>query len=519
MKKLVALMLALLMAMSMLAACAPAETPDESQAPAGSESKPAASENTPAASENTPAASEPETEEEGHGLPDLNYNDAEINIACWASPYPEFDVAPEDGAGDPVINAVYQRNLYTEQLLGVDLVFSEFYTDEGKTGIIAYAESLKNATSDPSVSYDIIGSYSRSTAQCFVVGLLQPLDLYETLDLSKSWWPKNIQEEFSMNGRLYFVSGDISTNMLNYMYGVFYNKGLTDDYGHSNLTDLVNNNEWTLEKLVELSTGVYQNIDETAGKSKGDLFGITFRYHMMDAVIQGSNFKLAEVTNENAGEYVKISEDFTSEKFDAFISDMIEYVSADDVYNEMPDGSPGGWGDAAGIIFKDGRSFFAINRMMYGFQLQETDITYGILPIPKYDTAQEHFNTCVDNSYTLYGICTDTQNGDRAAAVIQSLGYYGKMYTTPAIFDVTFKGKFSKEPAFIDMFDKIREGVGFDVGRLFTVHMNLIADIPTLKAIAQGAQWSVVASKLNLKATERAFKSFNQTIDDILSAS
>ena len=113
MKKLVALMLALIMAISMFAACTPAETPDESMAPAGeSENKPAASENTPAASENTPSATEPATEKETHGLPELNYNDAEINIACWASPYPEFDVAPGDGAGDPVINAVYQRNLY-----------------------------------------------------------------------------------------------------------------------------------------------------------------------------------------------------------------------------------------------------------------------------------------------------------------------------------------------------------------------------------------------------------------------
>ena len=514
MKKLVALMLTLIMAISMLAACTPAETLDESKAPAGeSQSKPAESESQPAGSEE---ASKPAETEEGHGIPELNYNDAEINIACWASPYPEFDVAPEDGAGDPVINAVYQRNLHTEQLLGVDLVFSEFYTDEGKTGIIQYAESLKNATSDASVNYDIIGSYSRSTAQCFVTGLLQPLDLYETLDLTKSWWPKNIQEEFSMAGRLYFVSGDISTNMLNYMYGVFYNKGLTDDYGYGSLTDLVNNNEWTLEKLLELSTGVYQNTDETAGKSKGDLFGITFRYHMMDAVIQGSNFKLAEVTDDES-EVVVISEDFTSEKFDAFIADMIEYTTSDDVWNEMPDGSPGGWGDSAGIIFKDGRSFFAINRMMYGFQLQETDITYGILPIPKYDANQENFNTCVDNSYTLYGICTDTQNGDRAAAVIQALGYYGKTYTTPAIFEVTFKGKFSKEPAFIDMFDKIRDGVGFDVGRLLTVHMNLIADIPTLKAIANGQQWSIVAGAMNLKATERAVKSLNSAIVDIIS--
>ena len=511
MKKLFALILALVLSVSMFAACAP-DTPEESKGPEASQNQPSESGNTPSDSSD-PEESEEETE--GHGIPELNYDDAEINIASWASPQPEFDVKPEDGAGDPVINAVYQRNLYTEQLLGVDLVFTEFYTDEGRTGIIEYAESVKNAISDPSISYDIIASYSRSTAQCFVTGLLQPLDLYDHIDLSKSWWPKNIQDEFSMNGRLYFVSGDISTNMLNYMYGVFYNKTLTDDYGYDNLTDLVNNNEWTLDKLVELSTGVYENKDEIAGKSQGDLFGMTLRYHMADALVQGSNFKLAEKSDED-DEIVKISEDFTSEKFAEFISDMIEYTQTDDVYNEMPDGSPGGWGDAAAIIFKDSRAFFSINRMKYGFELQNTDIIYGILPMPKYDASQESYNTCVDNSYTLYGICTDTQDGDRASAVIQSLGYYGKTLTTPAIFDVTFKGKFSKDPAFIDMFDKIRDGVGFDIGRTFTVHMNLIADIPTLKAIANAQQWSVITSPMNMKATERAFTTLNKSLRDII---
>jgi len=505
MKKFFALILAAILAMSMLVACTP-DKPEESTPPAGGESS-------------TPGASDPDetpAETEGHGIPELNYDDAEINIACWASPQPEFDVKPEDGAGDPVINAVYQRNLYTEQLLGVDLVFTEFYTDEGKTGIVSYAESVKNAISDPSISYDIIASYSRSTAQCFVAGLLQPLDLYDYIDLSKEWWPKNIQDEFSMKGRLYFVSGDISTNMLNYMYGVFYNKTLTDDYGYDNLTDLVKNNEWTLDKMIELSTGVYENRDEVAGKSNGDLFGMTLRYHMADALIQGCNFKLAEKSDEE-DVVLKISEDFTSQKFDGFISKMIDYVKTDDVHNERPDGSPpDGWSDSAGIIFRDSRAFFAINRMKYGFELQETDIIYGILPMPKYDQSQEHYNTCVDNSYTLYGICTDTQNGDRASAVIQALGYYGKTYTTPALFDVTFKGKFSKDPAFIDMFDEIRAGVGFDVGRTFTVHMNLIADIPTNQAIANGVQWSVVTNPLSMKGTERAFKTLNNTLMAII---
>lgn len=507
MKKFLVLMLAVIMSISMLVSCNPADP----QGPAGGSSAPSSS---GSGNNSTPPESS-EAETEGHGLPELNFDEAEINIACWESRLPEFEVEQEDGAGDPVVDAVYKRNLYTEQLLGVDLIFTEFHTDsgiEGTTGIKEYAEVVKNGVSDPSVNYDIIASYSRAAAQCFVEGLLQPIDLYDYIDLSKEWWPKNIQDEFSMNGRLYFISGDISTNMLTYMYGVFYNQTLTDERGYGSLVDFVNNNEWTLEKMIELSS-VYENRDDVAGKSEGDFFGMTLRYHMADALIYGSDFRLAEKSNED-DEIVKVSDDFYSPLFDGFISDMVDYTKSDNVYNERPvaGGWDEGWNDTAAVIFRDGRALFAINRMKFGFDLQATDITYGILPMPKFDSEQEDFMTCVDNSYTLYGICSDTANGDRAAAVIQALGYYGKKHTTPAIFDVTFKGKFSKDPAFLDMFDEIRDGVGFDIGRLFTIHMNWIADIPTDKAIANGQQWSVIMGPLNRKALDRAFVTFNSTL-------
>ena len=505
MKKMFVLLLAMLMILSSFVACNNTTPPVESTPDSSG-----------GGNNNTPSDTPPAVETEGHGLPEgLDYGGNTVTIACWESPQPEFDVAFEDCDGDPVVDAVYKRNLYTEQLLNVELDFIPFYTDEGKVGIEEYANSLANAISDPSTFYDIVATYSRTTAQCFVKGLIQPLDIYEVLDLNKSWWPKNLQEEFSMDGNMFFISGDISTNMLNYMYGVFYNQTLTDQYGHTHLTDLVHNNEWTLDKMVTLSSNVYEDLDAISGKSAGDFFGMTLRYHYADALIQGYDLKLAENSNES-GVVVKLSDDFSSELFANFISDMIKYTSSDDVYNEMPTSAvAGGWDDSAATIFLGGNALFAIHRMKFGFQLQETDITYGILPMPKRDKDHD-YNTCVDNSYTLYGICKDTFDGDRSAAVIQALGYYGLELTTPAIFEVTFKGKFSKDESFLKMFDIIKENIGFDFGRLFTVHMDLIADKPTLKAIAYKSEWSVVMTARATQLLERIVGDFNTTIYEII---
>ena len=152
------LLLAMLMILSSFVACNNTTPPVESTPDSSG-----------GGNNNTPSDTPPAVETEGHGLPEgLDYGGNTVTIACWESPQPEFDVAFEDCDGDPVVDAVYKRNLYTEQLLNVELDFIPFYTDEGKVGIEEYANSLANAISDPSTFYDIVATYSRTTAQCFV---------------------------------------------------------------------------------------------------------------------------------------------------------------------------------------------------------------------------------------------------------------------------------------------------------------------------------------------------------------
>ena len=118
MKKAITLLLALCMVVCMFAACRPAEqTPDEST-PAPGESTPAASQ------ESSDPAEDEENIYEEIGLPDgLNYGNNEFTIVHWNEGHPEFYVDEDDQNGDPINDAIYKRNLYTESLLGIELNF------------------------------------------------------------------------------------------------------------------------------------------------------------------------------------------------------------------------------------------------------------------------------------------------------------------------------------------------------------------------------------------------------------
>ena len=105
------------------------------------------------------------------------------------------------------------------------------------------------------------------------------------------------------------------------------------------------------------------------------------------------------------------------------------------------------------------------------------------------------------------------KDGERAAAVISTLGYYGYKLTTPAIFDVTFKGKFSKDPTMIDMLDRIRSGISFDMGLLYMRELASINDKPT-QAILNNTDWLGVAmNAFQQKSLNTLLRKFNGKLE------
>ena len=519
MNKIFALFLALLMILSMLASCTPTDvTPDDSSAPEPSQSTPNESENPSEGGESSGQESEDDapTVYENIGIPELNYDDVVINIACWYAENDEFGVTAEDAnTGDPILDAIYKRNLYTEQTLGVKLNFVEIPGAGNQSEIISWCETAKNMQSDPATPVDILACYSRTAAYATITGLNQDLTVYDYLDLTKEWWPKNVQEEFAIGNKLFFITGDISTNVLHMMYCVFYNKTLTEAHGLGDPVQMVKDRTWTIDAWQNMTANLYQDIDGVPGKSSGDKYGAGFQYFHLDAVIQGSGFKLLENSSKE-GEHIAITEDFYSQKFENYISDMIEWVQSDDVWSDIDYGAKGSTERA----FLEGRIVFQLMRATFGFQLRETDVDYGILPPPMLDPSQqESYITTLGNPYSIYSMSRTTQDGDRTAAVLQTLGYYGYDLTTPAIFDVTFKGKFSKDPNAIDMFNLVRESIGFDLGILYSKELGGMCDLPTYNAISKGQQWSTVANNAFAKKTMATrMERLNKSLDNVVNA-
>lgn len=477
-KKILALLLAVLMTAPAFVACSDGGANEETTDSSGSVS---AGDTTGA--ETIEEAVNENVDENGYikdSLPELDFGGQTINLLYWSDvENQEFEA--EEFTGENVNDAIYQRNLNVEDTLGIK--YNWIGTPGNGGNIDAYVAKVREAYTAGDNAYDILASYSRSIMASVINGFTINLETAPYLDFEKPWWPDNLLAESTINDHLYLVSGDISTNVLHMMYCIYYNKQLLEDYQLEEPTELVFENQWTLDKLVSMTTDAYLDINGNGHKDINDQFGFTIVDFHNDAFYTGSDLKLVEKDAENV---LIVSPDFFGEKSISVIEKLGPWENSNDVYI----------GGDYEIPFTEGRSLFTINRAHYASKaLRDSELSYGIVPVPKYDEAQQNFRTVMGNPVTLYSVSANCQYVDICAAVLECMGSNGYRLTTPAIFENNMKKKYSVDDVNAQMYDIVRESVSFELGRFMNQYLSKITDIFFAALVSNDANWGSTAAR------------------------
>ena len=495
MKRTLAIVLAVLMLVATLVACAqPGDSADTTTAATADTTAPSGDNGTPAdtTAEVTTLYVEDDIPEE------LNFNNTTVSILYWSDvEQPEFEVLEQ--TGDIVNDAIYMRNLNTETRIGVDLNF---------VGTLGNYNNQKNFVSTVlnSISsggeHDIFSGYSMVGATLAVNGYVQDMNSLDHLDFSKPWWPASLVDQATINNKLYFASGDISTNMLHMMYAVFFNKQLLIDNNLENPYDLVNDGKWTYTKMFELGSNVYADKNGDGTRDKEDAYGLCTASIHYDAFFTGAGLNTVE---KDSNDQLLISPTFNSEKTIALLEGICTY---------MWDGQDGYHG-STGEVFAKGNTIFTLDRSYMGL-LRKDEITfeYGIVPVPKYDEAQENYVTCLGFPYSMYSISIASRNSEAAAATLECLASEAYREVTPMLFETSMKLKYSSDNEASLMYDIIREGVSIDIGRIFCTELSNLT-YNTFRDRCSGNTPNAWASAY--RAAEKKMTRALQDINDALS--
>ena len=453
MKKLILIMLVLIMAVSVFASCA------------GGEGETTPKQTTKKPTTNTDEEI-PEEEKMNLDLDSLDYDGEEVHIFHWETSALEFGMELADINNDAVKDAIYNRNSYTETDLGITL---DWYQQTGSNypKSTQFVDKLDARKQDPNTPVDLIAGCVRSMPFFMVEGHLTELNTYsDSLDLTKVWWPENIQDAIAVKDNLYFVSGDISASTIRNMTVLFVNKTILESNGQDyvELMEQIKAYEWTIDDLIALTENQYQDLDNTPGPSDGDKYGLITLYYHSDGLYTGLGYQYGDMSSKD-DQVLRLASQMAGETAANYVQKLKDWQLNNDLYMKYLDPQEAGFADS----FLNGNALFVLHTANFGFEIQKTDIKYATIPTPALDTKQGRYYTNMNSSYTAYGICDTSMDYDMAAQTLQVLGYHAYKTTTPAIFEISFKGKFSKDDYTIEMFNIIRESIVFDTGRVYDV--------------------------------------------------
>ncbi len=491
MKKALALLLVLLTVLSLLCSCgdtAAVETEAQTTAVAD-------------ISEETTADNG--LDEKGYvrdDLPDnINYNEEDVTLLYWSDrEHEEFYVESENG--EVVNDSLFTRNTKVETRLNIK--FSYESTPGNASNISNFTNKVQAAYKAGNNDYDLIGVYSITAGNLAVSGLLYDLNTCEAFEWEKPWWPQSLINDATINGKLFFCSGDISANTLYMMYVTFFNKQLLTDFNLEDPYELVDSGKWTLDKMFQMCEGIYSDANANGMTDIGDLYGCyTFTLHL-DAFLAGAGITFIDAS----GDELAINEAFKSDKAVDIVSKLEDFFGKQDRAYLLTENK------TVHQYFSAGNSLFWTDRCRNSTIFRDNDVSFGVVPPPKYNEDQTAYYSILGNPFSMYAIPCDTRQPEMMATVLECYASESYRTVSPALYEITMKYRYTDDSTSGRMFDITRDGRVFDLGRIFAQNLN--SPYSAFEScVANGNSWSSVisanAKKLWPNALKQVLKSFN----------
>ncbi len=438
-------------------------------------------------SETTPADDTTAAETSPDNIPlGTNLNGATVKIYVRGDTIDtEFDSAE---TGDVVDDAVYNRNRAIEERLNVRLEYMSNTSIEYWEDRNIYMDTVRSSVLANDGSIDIAAGLSNIMPNLAQDGMFINLLGKDVpyLNFDSPWWPTELTDELSVKGRLYMASGEACLGVIKGMMCFYFNKDMVEKNKLDDPYELVESGKWTLDKMAEMASSVYSDLNGNGTVDVGDQIGflITGVNHAPNFVLS-SGMRFTKKDANGLPEY-----DLGSEKMIDLLDKFNTYMNEEGIVSNNDQVKTNVLMD-----FSDDNILFATGEFGYAEKYREMKFDFGILPYPKYDEAQDEYISSSRATYSLFGILP-TSDITNSAAVLEALASENYRTVTPAYYEKALKVKYSRDDISSRMFDLIKGHISFDYGVVHGPLMEYISTTVRQAICFPNGQWaSTWASK------------------------
>ena len=373
--------------------------------------------------------------------------------------------------GEVINDAIFNRNRLVEDRLNVKISCQEFERD-----YMLYNQIVQNvlAGDDPISVIDLTASTS---APLILDGYFLDSDTVG-IDTSKPWWNSTVMDSLTFAGKSYSFAGDVSVMLWDASYCFMFNKKMAADLQLEDHYDLVRNGEWTIDKAAELMKSAAIDLNGNSRVDTEDQFGLNATARLMSYMLIASGEKIVPTDKDGLPEFTGLTQSL-SDKFDKIYK---VFFDTDDVFIAERKWTYKDDSKNWHSIFLDGQSLYFFEPVGSGTELRDSSFDYGYLPLPKYDSEQEHYITPIIHFAHVMHVTKCHEDTEMISTVLENLCAESYRTVKPAFFKHIVEGKRVQDDATIEMFDYIFEhqvmnpACIYDWGKICTTINNAAAD-------------------------------------------
>ncbi|MGI6742904.1 MAG: hypothetical protein ACOX4O_04480 [Eubacteriales bacterium] len=393
------------------------------------------------------------------GAPDCDFEGAVFRVST-ADPalytiLLDFDFEAEDG--DVIHDAIYKRNRKIEEKYNI--VFTNEYR-EWPQG----TELMKKTAMSGDDAYDLIMVINRDAFAAALDGYILNVADIPYLDIEAPWYCHELNKQFTLNNQMFLAYTDECMNMYAQTLAVMFNKTLAENLALPDMYTMAREGRWTLDAFIENARAAVSDLNGDGKFSvTDDVLGIGTEFDMfIPSMWIGSELKTIHKNADDIPEYTAAGDDKLISVLDKVAGWYNEDGLVDDSW-DYTNFSGDAARDASVAYFGEGHYIYRVGCTTNIMQLRSMEADFGLLPLPKYDEAQEKYVSRMIDGWIHVPPVTVTRL-ELVGTIMEALGAESKNLVMPAFFDVALTHKLTRDNDSSEMLDIIFESITVDLG-------------------------------------------------------
>ncbi len=409
------------------------------------------------------------------------------------------DVYVEAEDGEKFNDAQYRRNMEMEEKLGYKII----QTESGDPEII---DVVRNAVASGDTSYDVICSMTRLLGMMFKAGHLQDLNDLENVDFSNPWWNQASNDNLTFGDVRYCAISSLCHMTATTAELVLMNKVIAENLDIEVPYQAVRDGKWTYDMMNEMMAQLPTDSNGDGKMDYNDMVGLVSQHSDVNAVAIACGMDFFDKDDNDILRFILDNPENT-DKF-SMIYEFYRNPKVASVGLNM-DTDWTYWGEK----FIDGEALFMLNFPTNLSANTDMKDDFAVLPMPKYDEAQENYRTMTSIYYTS-ALALPRVHGASENDIgncIEALSFLSYVDVEPLFAQTYLENRYIRDSESVEMMNLAISSVYHDPG--FAIGESLGGAFSIPESVAKKNS-NTFASDVASKAT--AIKKAIEQVADIL---